>query len=230
MELKLTVPEDQQRSALEALGIDPLGAQVRLIHFFDTPDLALDRSGVVARARRVAGKGDDTVVKLRPVVPHTLPGRVRDSPNFFVEVDAMPGKYVCSGSLKGIPKRAVADTASGRLPIRRLFSKEQRAFFADHAPDGLGLDDLTVLGPIFVLKMKGTPAAYERKLVVELWLFPDGSRVLELSTKCPPARGARGGRQDARVPRRVRHQPHRRAADQDAQGARVLRRSPSGPR
>ena len=28
-----------------------------------------------------------------------------------------------------------------------------------------------------------------RRLVVELWLYPDGSRILELSTKCLPSEG-----------------------------------------
>src|SRR3954466_12484225 len=95
VELKATIPEREQRSAIEALGLDPLGAQVRLVHFYDTPDLALNRAGVVVRARRVQGRGDDTVVKLRPVVPADLPAALRESPGFFVEVDVMPGKYVC---------------------------------------------------------------------------------------------------------------------------------------
>ena len=52
VELKLTIPESAQRSTVMALGMDPLGAQVRLIYFFDTPDLALEKAGVVVRARR----------------------------------------------------------------------------------------------------------------------------------------------------------------------------------
>jgi hypothetical protein len=44
-----------------------------------------------------------------------------------------------------------------------------------------------VLGPITVFKLKYTPAAYGRRLVGEMWLYPDGSRILELSTKCAPA-------------------------------------------
>jgi hypothetical protein len=28
---------------------------------------------------------------------------------------------------------------------------------------------------------------YGRRLVAELWLYPDGSRILELSTKCAPS-------------------------------------------
>jgi hypothetical protein len=187
VELKLTVPLAGQRTTLETLGLDPLDAQIRLVHFFETPDLALQKAGLVVRARRIQGKPDDSVVKLRPVVPDLLPDDVRDAPSFFVEVDAMPGGHVCSGSMKGRPSKAsVSDVAHGRQPVRKLFSKEQRRFFEAHAPAGVGLDDLVLLGPIFILKLKGTPPGYNRRLVVELWLYPDGSRILELSTKCAP--------------------------------------------
>jgi hypothetical protein len=75
----------------------------------------------------------------------------------------------------------------GEAPLRRLFSKPQRAFFADHAPDGITIDDLHVLGPIFVLKLRFAHSDYQRgRLVAELWLYPDGSRILELSTKSVP--------------------------------------------
>ena len=47
VELKLTVPESDQRSTVGALGMDPLEAQIRQVFFFDTPDLALDEHGVV---------------------------------------------------------------------------------------------------------------------------------------------------------------------------------------
>ncbi|HEY1273525.1 MAG TPA: hypothetical protein VGF25_01370 [Thermoleophilaceae bacterium] len=187
VELKLTIPLDEQRAVVSALDADPLEAQIRQVFFFDTPDLALNERGVVVRARRVQGKGDDSVVKLRPVVPAELPDELRDDPSFVVEVDAMPGGFVCSGSYKGAPKSvSVRDAVAGRAPIRKLFSKQQRAFFAEHAPDGVELDDLTVLGPIFVLKLKTMPKDFGRKLVGELWLYPDGSRILELSTKCAP--------------------------------------------
>ena len=38
-----------------------------------------------------------------------------------------------------------------------------------------------------MLKTTITPQALGRKLVGEVWLYPDGSRILELSTKCRPA-------------------------------------------
>jgi hypothetical protein len=186
-ELKLTVPDSEQRSAVTALGMDPLDAQIRQVYFFDTPDLALNRHGLVVRARRVQRRDDDSVVKLRPVVPDRLPASVRKSRSMVVEVDAMPGGYVCSASLKGAPAaNGVKAVAAGDRPIRKLFSKEQRAFFATHAPEGIGLDDLSVLGPINLLKLKFSPRGYARRLVAELWLYPDGSRILELSTKCAP--------------------------------------------
>jgi hypothetical protein len=185
VELKLTVPESLHRSTVQGLGMDPLEAQIRQVVFFDTPDLRLDKAGVVVRARRVQGKGEDTVVKLRPVVPDQLDAKLRKSPSFNVEVDALPGGFVCSGSLKGRAQVGeVQRVMAGEMPIRKLFSKEQRQLFAAHAPDGIALDDLAVLGPIFVLKLRFVPADLGRKMVAEMWLYPDGSRILELSTRC----------------------------------------------
>ncbi|HJU98289.1 MAG TPA: hypothetical protein VJ644_09955 [Jiangellaceae bacterium] len=187
IELKLTVPELSYRSTAAALGIDPLDAQIRQVFFFDTPDLALYEAGVVARARRVQGRDSDSVVKLRPVVPADLPASLRRSPDFVVEVDAMPGGYVCSASMKGrLPPAAVLRSVSRKKPLRRLFSKEQQAFFAAHAPSGADIDDLSVLGPIFVLKLKVLPETFSRPIVAEMWFYPDGTRILELSTKCKP--------------------------------------------
>jgi hypothetical protein len=185
VELKLTVPEADHASTAAALGLDPLEGQLRQVFFFDTPELALDKAGVVVRARRIQGKGDDSVVKLRPVVPTELPAELRESSSFRVEVDALPGGFVCSGALKR-PLRATAvrSMLAGERPLRKLFSKEQRKFYAAHAPDGVALEDLRVLGPIMVLKLRFTPEELQRRLVAELWLYPDGTRVLELSTRC----------------------------------------------
>lgn len=188
VELKLTIPESAQRSTVRALALDPLDAQIRQVFFLDTPDLALNRVGVVARARRVQRKGDDSVIKLRPLTPDKVPVDVRSSSDFVVEVDAMPGGHVCSGSFKAKHTQTpVWPAVHGEAPLRKLFTKPQRAFYQAHAPDGLQLDDLTVLGPIFVLKLKFDPAEYTRgRLVAELWLYPDGTHILELSTKSTP--------------------------------------------
>jgi hypothetical protein len=187
VELKLTVPESEHYATAAALGVDPVEAQIRQVFFFDTPDLALDRAGVVVRARRIQRKGGDTVVKLRPVSPPDLPDELRATPGFGVEVDAMPGGYVCSASLKApADPAAVLAVAARERPLRKLLSKRQRALLAARAPAGIEPGDLELLGPILVLKVKLAVDGIERPLVVELWTYPDGSRVLELSTKCPP--------------------------------------------
>jgi hypothetical protein len=187
VELKLTVPADAGRRIMESLGIDPLEAQIRQVVFFDTPDLTLDQAGVVVRARRVQIGLDDTTVKLRPVEPDKLPAGLRKNPGFGVEVDAIPGGFVCSGSLKAEGQLDVRGVLHGDKPIKKLFSKEQREFYAEHAPEGLDLNDLSILGPINVFKLKWKPVDFPRKVVAELWNYPDGSRIIELSTKCLPA-------------------------------------------
>ncbi|MGH2701489.1 MAG: adenylate cyclase [Actinomycetota bacterium] len=187
VELKLTVPESDRNSALSALGVDPLQARVRQVFFFDTPDLSLYEHGVVARARRTQTKSDDSVIKLRPVVPNEIPPELRATEDFGVEVDAMPGGYVCSASYKReLQAGKVMESVTGRRSLRKLFSKQQRAFFAMHAPDRIELDDLAILGPINVLKLKFAPEGLARRIAVELWSYPSGSRILELSTKCSP--------------------------------------------
>jgi hypothetical protein len=186
VELKATLAQHEHRAAITALRLDPLAAQIRQVFFFDTPDLRLNQAGVVVRTRRVSGREGDSVVKLRPVVPDELPENVRRSPSVTVEVDAMPGGYVCSATMKSLqPNERIRKSTHGELPLRKLFTKEQRAFYEAHAPDGLAFEDLSLLGPTFVLKLV-TRSETNRRVVAELWLLPDGSRIVELSTKCPP--------------------------------------------
>lgn len=187
VELKLTVPDAHHRSTAVALGMDVLDAQIRQVCFFDTPALDLDAAGVVVRARRIQGRSGDSVVKLRPVDPDHLPTSLRSRKSFGVEVDAMPGGFVTSGSMKAEADNArVQQVVLRRKPIRKLFSDSQREFFAANAPEGIELDSLAVLGPINVFKLKFRHPEFDRSLVAELWLYPDGGRCLELSTKCAP--------------------------------------------
>jgi hypothetical protein len=126
-------------------------------------------------------------VKLRPVVPGDLPAKLRALETFGIEVDAMPGGFVCSASFKGVADPAKTKRVTlGQAAIRKTFNKDQRAFYKAHAPEGLELDDLSLLGPIFVVKVRFVPPELAHKLVAELWLYPDGSRIFELSTKCAP--------------------------------------------
>ncbi len=103
---------------------------------------------MVVRCRRIQGKGADSVVKLRPVVPNDMPAELRALDTFGIEVDAMPTGFVCSASYKGVSDPDKTKLASfGHGPIHKVFNKDQRVFYKAHAPEGLELDDLTVLGP-----------------------------------------------------------------------------------
>jgi hypothetical protein len=189
VELKLSVPLTGQRATIKSIGLDPVEAQPRQAFFFDTPDLALNRAGVVVRARRIQGGDADTVIKLRPVDPSDIDPELRRSAAFKVEVDAMPGGFVCSASFKGVcTGQEVLDVTLGKMPLRKLFSREQRAFYDAHAPAGITMDKLVILGPTFLLKVKHQPKAkeFDRPITMELWLYPDGARVMEVSTKCLP--------------------------------------------
>lgn len=187
VELKLTVHHNEMQSAERSLGIDELEAQIRQVVFFDTPDLALHRRGLVVRARRIQGGGGDTVVKLRPVTPSDLPPEIRQSKHLGIETDVTPSGFVCSASLKGqTTAKAVRRVMLGQDGIKGLFSKKQKAFFRANAPEGMKLNDLVVLGPVFVLKLKATPEGFAHRLIAEMWRYPDDSRILELSTKSMP--------------------------------------------
>jgi len=187
VEFKLTVRDTERASAIEALDLDVLEAELRQVVFFDTPDLRLNRAGVIVRARRIR-KGGDTTVKVRPVIVDALPGKLRRSRNFLVELDAMPGALITSGSLtEEIGNDDVKDVLRGTRPIRKLFRSKQRLFYEEHAPRALDLNVLVAFGPINVARMKFVPRKFKgRELAAELWFYPDGSRLLEISTKSPP--------------------------------------------
>jgi hypothetical protein len=195
IEIKVSVPMGEHQRIALSMGIDPVEAEPRHVYFFDTNDQALNRAGLIVRARRIQGGIADTVVKLRPVDPVRIDAELKRSHAFKVEVDAMPdGTFICSASCKGdATGQEVLDVTEGRMPLRSLFSKQQRAYYEAHAPAGITLDSLRVKGPILVLRTKHRPKEFKRGVTVELWMWPDGKHILELSTKCAPAEAFQTG-------------------------------------
>jgi len=188
IEIKLSVPMAQHQEAALSIGLDAVESQPRHVYFFDTADQALNRAGLIVRARRRPGGRADTVVKLRPVDPAMIDAELKRSDAFKVEVDAMPGGFfVCSASYQGVATgQEVLDVAQGRMALRKLFSKEQLAFFDAHAPAGVDMNSLLAQGPILLLKLKHQPKSFERGITAEVWLWQDGKHILEISTKCEP--------------------------------------------
>ena len=187
VELKLTIPAEITglRSSLSEWTRS--SAQIRLVSFFDTPDLTLNKAGLVVRARRVRGVR---------TTPSSSCGRwsPTTSPSTFASRRTWSSNRRDARRLRllGVDEGAARHGRRpplhlGERPRRKLFTKEQRAFYDQHAPEGLAIEDLALLGPIFVLKLKFKPeGAAKRKMVAEMWLYPDGARILELSTKCAP--------------------------------------------
>ncbi|MGW4943010.1 hypothetical protein ACWEOZ_15670 [Actinoplanes sp. NPDC004185] len=181
VELKLVVPVTAHEATCASLGVDFSRASARKVYFLDTDDLKLKRHGVVARIRSVGDRADDSVVKLRPCVADELPARLRRSKRFGVEVDAMPGQFVCTGAIaRRLGKNDVRKAVRGYRPLRTLFSKEQLALL----PGRIRIGDLSIFGPVDVRREKILPQGADFRLAVERWTYPDGSSILELSTRC----------------------------------------------
>ena len=160
----------------------------------------------------------------------SCPTELRRSGAFRVEVDALPGGFVCSGTLKGTPDPAdVRRAAQGTLPLRKLFSKEQRQLFTRRTRRrGSASTTSPSSGRSSSSSCASTPPELGRKLVAEMWLYPDGSRILELSTRAATNEAFQVAAETRAFLVEQRRRSLGRAGDEDAQGARVLR-TKSGP-
>jgi hypothetical protein len=181
VELKVLVPDGRSSR------IDATGGRARRVYFLDTPDLKLKHHGIVVRIRERAGRPDDAVVKLRPMTTRTVPGWLRRAPGFEVEVDAMPGSYVCSGALKRrLGRGRVARAIAAGEPLTGLLTPRQLRLLTTYAPEGIGVEDLVAFGPVESRRRR--VKLRNVALTAERWIYPDGSALLELSTKCSTGR------------------------------------------
>lgn len=187
VELKFVVPTAAHQRASDVFRIPSTKAHRQRVYFLDTPDRLLHRRGVVVRVRSSQGKPDDSVVKLRPVVPADVSARLRRSKQLVIEVDGMPGGYVCSAALRNrLGTKDVQRAMARRSPLRALFTGPQAKLLASYLPSPGHIDKLAVLGPIEARRHRLRPNGFEHVLQAERWTFPDGSRLLELSTRSTP--------------------------------------------
>jgi hypothetical protein len=196
VELKLVVPADAHEATCTSLGVDFADASARQVYYLDTSDLQLEQRGVVARIRSFERRCDDSVVKLRPFIPGKLPARVRRSKRLGVEIDAMPGRFVRTAAIgRRLGKQQVRKTLRDGLPLRALFTAEQLSLL----PGRVSIDDLRLFGPVDVRRVKVFPQGADFRLAVERWTYPDGSGILELSTRCAARSAVRVAAQLASV-------------------------------
>lgn len=193
IEIKITIPDAQVEPALSRYGLTVDNDEEHDIYFFDTPDLDLFKTGMIARARGIVGDADDSTVKFRPVVPGEVSERWRAFEGFKLEADASETGVVKSASLtmpvkKGLIRRVVAGTAG----IAKLFTNEQEEFLATIGQQHIDYDNLSVLGPLQAQRWKFEDPACPWRMTAELWKRADEARLMEVSVKVPVVQAAVG--------------------------------------
>ncbi|NUP46893.1 MAG: adenylate cyclase [Catenulispora sp.] len=182
VELKFTVADASHEAVRSALGVG--SERIRNVYYLDTPDLTLRHHGVLARVRG-GQRPNDSVVKLRPIDPGRVPASMRRCPEFTVEVDVTPDSFICSGALKRrLGRRVVERAVAGEYGLRTLFSEQQLTLLAGRLPEKVSVDRLEALGPVEVHRTRPRHDGPGRGLELQEWTYPDGSRLLEVSTRC----------------------------------------------
>jgi hypothetical protein len=186
VEIKLTVRNDQEGLVRDALARADAEAEERTVYFFDTPDLRLYDAGLVVRARQRDGE-DDSTVKLRPVVPNEIHSSWKKLAEFTIQLDAVGTNMVCSAKLEATNREGEVDEViAGTREVSKLLSKAQEKLLDEYAPEGVNWTGVGPLGPIQVFKWKLEPKDLDHELVVEQWVLPDGSDLVELSITIEP--------------------------------------------
>jgi hypothetical protein len=188
VEIKVTIPPDRELRAERTMQVNEDSADIRLIYFYDTPELDLFDAGVALRARLVKGDDDDSTVKFRPVDKAKISKEWQRLEGFKMEADWVGDRIVCSASLTGVQERdEIADVANGKRAIDKLFSKDQERFLRHFYKGPVDFAMLRVMGPIRVLRWKLTHEAFAHRLTIEEWRLPNGDDLVELSIKVPPS-------------------------------------------
>ena len=191
IEIKATVPDGQIDEALNHYHLTVDNDEERYIYFFDTPDLTLYKSGMIARARRIVGDRHDSTVKLRPVVPSEIPASWRALEGFKLEADASETGVTKSASLTmPVEKGLIKQVAAAGKGIAKLFAKEQEEFLTALGGTHIDYDTLVVLGPLTAHRWQFQHPACPWRITAELWKRDDGQRLMEMSIKAPVEQAA----------------------------------------
>jgi len=188
VEIKVTIRPDQELRAERAMELNEDTADVRVIYFYDTPQLDLFDAGVVLRSRLVKGDDDDSTVKFRPVEAAKISKEWKQLKGFKLEADCVGNRVVGSACLTVLQKRdEIDEVAKGKRPIDKLFSKDQERFLSEFYSGAVDFGKLRVLGPIRVLRWKLMHKGFPHELTLEEWRLPDGEDLVEVSIKTEPS-------------------------------------------
>lgn len=211
VEIKVTIRPDQELRAERALQVNEDTADLRMIYFYDTPNLDLFEAGIALRARLIKGDDDNSTVKFRSASLRTLAPEWYRHEGFKLEADMVGERVVYSASLTCLQRRdEIDEVAQGKRSIDKLYSRDQERFLKTFYAGPLGFDQLCVMGPIRVLRWKLEHKGFPHELTVEEWRLPDGDDLVEVSIKVPPAEAQQAQRE---------FDDHLRSLNLDPQGA-----------
>ena len=188
VEIKVTIRPDQELRAERAMQVDEDSADIRIIYFYETPELDLFNAGIALRARLIKGDADNSTVKFRSDQIEMVAPEWYRSEGFKIEADWVGDRAVYSVSLTNDQKRdEIEEVADGKRAIDKLFSGDQERFFKEVYQGPVQFSHLHVMGPIRVLRWKLRHAEFPHQLTVEEWRLPNGDDLVEVSIKVPPA-------------------------------------------
>lgn len=184
--INATIADAQIDGALERYGLTlDTGAQ-RLIYFFDTPDVALFKAGIVARARRISGDDHDSTVTVQPVSGPQVLDYWRTCDGYQLAAEVSEAAVPKSASLTvQVSKGLIKQVVTGEKGIAKLYSKDQEAFLAAVGNQSMDYQALCVLGPIAGHRWTFQDPACPWRLTAEVWQRDDGARLMEVAIKVP---------------------------------------------
>lgn len=192
VEIKRTIHPNQELLALRAMQVDEDTADVRLVYFYDTPDLDLFNADIVLRTRLVKGDDDDSTVKFRSNDAMSLAGDWQHLNGFKLEADWVGDHEICSASLTVTQRRdEIEEVAKGKRPIAKLFSGDQERFLSACHKAPVDFGKLRVMGPIVVLRWKPRHETFPHERTLEEWRLPNGEDLVEVSIKVSPKEAKR---------------------------------------
>ncbi len=194
VELKVTLGAGQVDAGLAALGLDTGTAERRHIWFCERlgghgspATLPLLARGIILRARKRADHDDDATLKLRGPEGSLDPELWRRRTDQLgdlarIEGDWVADRHLVSASLDARVEGGRIDQVEADRPhqVRRLLSDSQRALAAELL---LGLDGLTLLGPVHARKWDPGAGELPDRVAAELWEVDERLRFLELSVR-----------------------------------------------
>ena len=164
---------------VRALALRPESATPREAWYFDTPDLALFRGGLVFRLR-LTGRGAELTLKAadqdcKRVPPALLPAR-EGKCEYDLHGSDFKGAVSLSHRLDETTSRALLDD---RLALDKALSAAQVRFLREGASAWPLPPGLQRMGPVRIQAYRSKTD----KLVVEAWQLPAGTRYVEISEK-----------------------------------------------